>query len=150
MTTAEVSSLKRTLWADMRNRYSPIGRGVLTGQIKSYNDIPEGDIRRQLPRFQPENFPINLKLVRELEKIAAEKQCTPAQLALSWVRSISFRPGMPTVIPIPGATDPEKVRENAVEVELTKSDLEEIERILGEFEVKGERYHQYGMELADG
>jgi len=62
--------------------YSPIGRGFLTGQIKSPDDIPEGDFRRFLPRFQPENFEANMKLVKQLEQLAGKKKCTPAHLQL--------------------------------------------------------------------
>ena len=123
---------------------------MLTGHIKSFDDIPEKDIRRQLPRFQPENFEGNLKLVREVEKLAAQKQCTPAQLALAWVRNLSKRPKTPLVVPIPGATTVEKVRENAVEVELSEADVREIDKILEGFEVKGDRYHAHGMKLVNG
>ena len=130
--------------------YSPIGRGMLTGQIKSFADIPEGDIRQKLPRFQPENFEGNLQLVRALEKLASQKGCTPAQLALAWVRNLSRRPGMPLVIPIPGATTAEKVRENAVEVELSEKDSSEIDAILEKFVVAGDRYHAFGMKLVNG
>jgi pyridoxine 4-dehydrogenase len=68
--------------------YSPMGRGMLTGRIKSFEDIPDKDIRKLLPRFQPENFENNMKLVKELEAIATKKSCTLAQLALGWVRSL--------------------------------------------------------------
>jgi pyridoxine 4-dehydrogenase len=70
---------------ESRHSYSPIGRGILTGQIKSYNDIPEKDLRRMLPRFQPDVFENNMKLVKQLEAIAKKKSRTPVQLALSWL-----------------------------------------------------------------
>lgn len=69
--------------------YSPLSRGFLTGEIKSFNDIPEGDFRRGFPRFQPENFAANLKIVKEVEKLAQTKGCTTAQIAINWVRSQS-------------------------------------------------------------
>jgi pyridoxine 4-dehydrogenase len=123
---------------------------MLTGQIKSFDDIPEKDIRRILPRFQPENFENNMKLVRELEKIAKKKKCTPAQLALGWVRSLSKRGGMPEIIPIPGATTVERVLENSVEVELTEGEMDEIDSVLANCEVIGDRYHSFGMKHVNG
>lgn len=102
------------------------------------------------PRFQPENFETNIKLVKELEKIAEKKSCTPAQLALAWVRSLSNKKGMPTVIPIPSASTVERVKENAVEVELNEVDMKDIDAILASCEVIGERYNPEGMKMADG
>jgi pyridoxine 4-dehydrogenase len=66
--------------------YSPLSRGFLTGEIKSFNDIPEGDFRRGFPRFQPENFDTNLEIVKEVQKLSKEKGCTTAQIAINWVR----------------------------------------------------------------
>ncbi|HEX5432961.1 MAG TPA: aldo/keto reductase, partial [Candidatus Angelobacter sp.] len=66
--------------------YSPLGRGFLTGQIKKFEDLPADDYRRHAPRFQGENFKKNLDLVKHIEDMAREKNCTPAQLALAWVR----------------------------------------------------------------
>src|SRR3954463_468600 len=77
--------------------YSPLGRGFLTGQFKSPDDFPEGDFRKNHPRFQGENFQKNLDLVREVEKLAHEKGCTTAQLALAWVLAKGD-----DVVPIPG------------------------------------------------
>ena len=65
--------------------YSPLGRGFLTGRFQKFEDLPEDDYRRKSPRFQGENFQRNLDLVRRVEEMAAEKHCTPAQLALAWV-----------------------------------------------------------------
>ncbi len=113
---------------------------MLSGHIKSLDDLPENDVRRHYPRFQPENFAINLELVKQLENVAKEKGCTPAQLAIAWVRSLSKKPGMPVFIPIPGATSEVRVRENCVEVELTAEDLAAIDNILARFTVVGERY----------
>lgn len=130
--------------------YSPIGRGFLTGQIKSPDDIPEGDFRRFLPRFQPENFEANMKLVKQLEQLAGKKKCTPAQLAIGWVLALSKRPEMPTIIPIPGATTAERVEENSAAVELSEQEMKEIDGILEGFEAKGDRYHAHGMKHVNG
>jgi pyridoxine 4-dehydrogenase len=124
----------------MFTRYSPIGRGILTGQIKSPSDIPEDDFRRHCPRFQEDAFQVNIKLVHELEKIAKQRGCTPAQLAISWVKAQSRRNGNPEIIPIPGASSEERVLENAKEVSLSGDELTEIDSILKQFEIVGKRY----------
>ena len=123
---------------------------MLAGQFKSLEDLPQSDRRRMLPRFQPENFEKNLKLAKELENIAEKKDCTPAQLALAWVRSLSKKKGMPTIIPIPGSTTAARVKENAVEVELTEADLTDINTTLANCKVAGDRYQPEFMKLADG
>ncbi len=125
---------------------------MLSGQIKSFDDIPEKDMRRMLPRFQPANFENNMRLVRKLESLASEKHCTAAQLALAWVVSLSRKKGMPTIIPIPGASTVDHAVENgkANEVELSEGELVEIDRILATCEVVGERYHAAGMKSVNG
>ena len=125
---------------------------MLTGQITSFNDIPEKDMRRNLPRFQPPNFDNNMKLVREVEVLATKKNCTVSQLALAWVVSLSRREGMPRIIPIPGATTVERVVENgkAAGIELSKDELGRIDQILATCEVQGDRYHPAGMKLING
>lgn len=120
--------------------YSPLGSGLLTGEIKSPDDIPEGDIRRQMPRFQPGNFEHNITLVHQVNEMASKKGCTPGQLALGWVRTLSKRPGMPTIIPIPGATTVERVNENSKLVDLTDEEMAVIDGILDKMEVKGGRH----------
>lgn len=131
--------------------YSPLGRGFLTGQVKSLNDIPENDMRRGMPRFAPENFDKNLKLVEELEKIAKMKGCKPGQVGLAWVRAQSKKPDMPTMIPIPGATTVERVEENLVEVDLSDNDIKEIDSLLSSIEIVGGRYggHAAALEAGD-
>lgn len=128
---------------------APLGRGILTGRIKSPADFPEGDFRRFLPRFQPDVFDTNLRLVREVERVAARRGCTPAQVAINWVLGLSRRPGMPRIIPIPGASSPERARENAVEVELTDADMDELDRLARELAPVGARYHEHGMRMLD-
>lgn len=118
--------------------YSPVGRGILAGKMQSQADIPP--FLQRFPRFSPENFAHNLELVNKVKALAEKKGCTPAQLAISWTRCLARRPGMPTIIPIPGTTRPERVEENAVEVDLTDAEMGEIDEILAKFEVKGGRY----------
>lgn len=113
---------------------------MLTGQIKKPEDIPEGDFRKRLPRFSKENFGKNLELVRELEKIARKAGRTPAQLAISWVRSLSRKNGNPEIIPIPGSANVDRVNENSKYIPLSEKDLVEIDSILRSFEVVGGRY----------
>jgi pyridoxine 4-dehydrogenase len=121
--------------------YSPLGRGVLTGAVKSLADIPEGDFRHHLQRFKEENFQQNLKLIAEVKDLATRKGAAPAQIALAWVRSQSGRPGMPTIIPIPGGTTKEKVVENMGGAQvLSEAELAEIDAILREFAVAGTRH----------
>jgi len=114
---------------------------MLTGQIKSPNDIPKGDIRREMPRFAPENFHLNMELVERLQDVARKSGCTSGQLALAWVRQAGKSvKGHPQVIPIPGATTAERVNENTKVVKLDKAALAEIEKILSEVKVVGTRY----------
>jgi pyridoxine 4-dehydrogenase len=131
--------------------YSPLGRGFLTGQVKKLDDIPKDDIRRHSPRFsEPEAFEKNLELVRELEKLAKRKGCKPGQLAIAWVRAQGEKPDMPTIIPIPGASSPERIRENMTEVELSENDLKEIDSLLASIEIAGGRYAGAGAALEFG
>ncbi|RXG47821.1 hypothetical protein VDGE_04222 [Verticillium dahliae] len=131
--------------------YSPLGRGLLTGAIRSPAGIPDGDFRKVLPRYQPGNFEVNLKLADKVTEFAARKRCTAAQVAIAWLLAIARRPGMPTIIPIPGSSSPERVRENcaAAAVELSEADIAEIDDILAQFRPAGERYHEHGMHLLD-
>ncbi|KAI9670638.1 MAG: Pyridoxine 4-dehydrogenase [Alyxoria varia] len=118
--------------------YSPLGRGMLTGQIKKQSDVT-GRLAH-MPRFQPPYFEENLKLAKEVEKIAETKGCTPGQIALAWVKSFSGKKGMPTIIPIPGATSTERMLENTKEVTLSEKDMKDLAEILQRCEVKGGRY----------
>ncbi|KAI1855494.1 hypothetical protein JX265_004577 [Neoarthrinium moseri] len=122
--------------------YSPLGRGVLTGQIKSLDDLPADDMLRHYPRFQPDVFPINLEVVKHVESIAQKKGCKPSQLAINWTRAVAKKHGA-SVIPIPGATTAERVDENAKVVELTDEELAELDAILSKFEIQGSRYPDY-------
>jgi len=88
--------------------YSPLGRGFLTGGVTSLDRLRDGDARRRMPRFQPENLGRNLALVEELKAHAAAERCTPAQLAIAWVLS-----RRPFIVPIPGTSDVHRLEENA-------------------------------------
>lgn len=121
--------------------YSPLGRGFLTGQIRSPSDIPAGDIRLYLDRFQPENFDKNLALVEKLKEAAAKKQVTPAQLALAWVRANVNTPSTGAIIPIPGATAASRVKENTKLVELSSEEKAQLDEIISSFSVQGGRYN---------
>ncbi len=117
--------------------YSPLGRGFLSGRFRSPDDLPEGDFRRSNPRFQGENFERNLALVERVEELAAEKDCTPGQLALAWVLAQGD-----DVVPIPGTTTVEHLEENvaALEVELTPRELADLEAVFPRGAAAGERY----------
>jgi len=118
--------------------YSPIGRGFLTGDLKRPEDVPER--LKVYPRFQGEAFYENLKLVEEVERIAAKKGATSAQIAINWIRAKSGKDGLPTIIPIPGATTEGRVEENSKFIALSSTELAEIEEILSKFTVVGSRY----------
>jgi pyridoxine 4-dehydrogenase len=125
--------------------YSPLGRGFLTGQIKKREDMPQVDMRRHFPRFSEENFPKNIELVNKLEVISKTKGCTMPQLALAWVRQLGKRPGMPTIIPIPGATTEERVNENFAHISLTDAEMKELDDVLSSFQVAGHRYPEAAL-----
>ena len=123
--------------------YSPLGRGFLTGQIKRIKDLPEDDYRRHSPRFQGENFQKNLDLVSEIEHMAGEKGCTPAQLALAWVLAQGD-----DIVPIPGTKRQQRLEDNikALDVRLSADDLARIDRILPPGAAAGERYEATQMQ----
>lgn len=117
--------------------YSPLGRGFLTGEYKSFDDLPENDFRRRNPRFQGENFQKNIDLVAEVERIAKQKGVTPAQLALAWVMSRGD-----DVVPIPGTKHVRRLEENAVAASITLSadEIAQIEKVFPVGAAQGTRY----------
>ncbi|HEX8578120.1 MAG TPA: aldo/keto reductase [Allosphingosinicella sp.] len=127
--------------------YSPLGRGFLTGQFKTPDDFPEDDTRRRHPRFQGENFDKNIALVREIEGMAAEKGCSAAQLALAWVLAQGE-----DIVPIPGTKRRRWLDENigALDVTLSRADIERIDAILPPGAAAGDRYHAAGMQTING
>jgi pyridoxine 4-dehydrogenase len=133
------------------SRYGTLGHGFLGGKLNSHDDLDPEDFRRLLPRFQEEHFNHNLALLKEVKRLAAEKKCTEAQLALAWVLTLSKRPDMPTIIPIPGSKSVERIRENAAaaNVELSEEEMEQIAEIVKRCGVSGDRYHKHGMDSLD-
>jgi len=127
--------------------YSPLGRGFLTGRFRSFEDLPEDDYRRNSPRFQGDNFQKNLDLVQRVEEIARRKRCTPAQLALAWLLVQGDY-----IVPIPGTKQRRYLDENiaSLEIELTPSDLEEMEEVAPKGAAAGDRYHEAGMRTING
>jgi len=118
--------------------FSPLGRGFLTGQIKKNDDFPAGDIRRNNPRFQGENFQKNLQLVERVGQLAGRERCTPAQLALAWVLAQGE-----DMVPIPGTKRRLYLDENlgALDVKLTAADLARIDESLPRGAAAGLRYN---------
>jgi aryl-alcohol dehydrogenase-like predicted oxidoreductase len=126
--------------------YSPLGRGFLTGQIRRFEDLPEGDYRRESPRFQGENFKRNLDLVARIEKMAAAKGCTPAQLALAWVLAQGD-----DIVPIPGTKHRKYLEQNvaAMDVTLTAADLKQIDEVAPRGVAAGSRYPEAMMHMVN-
>ena len=127
--------------------YSPLGRGFLTGRFRSFEDLPEDDYRRNSPRFQGDNFQKNLDLVQRVEDIAGRNRCTPAQLALAWLLAQGD-----DIVPIPGTKQRRYLDENigSLQVELSPSDMEEIEEVAPKGAAAGDRYHEAGMRTING
>ncbi|WP_285244575.1 aldo/keto reductase [Pseudarthrobacter sp. fls2-241-R2A-127] len=117
--------------------YSPLGRGFLTGQIRSVDDFADDDFRRHSPRFQGENFTRNLELVDRVKELADQKQCTPGQLALAWLLAQGEH-----IVPIPGTKKRERLRENlgAVDVELSADELQLLDELAPAGSTAGARY----------
>ena len=120
--------------------YSPLGRGFLSGEIKSIDDFPEDDFRRDLPRFSPENFGKNLELVDEVGELAAAKGVTPSQLALAWVIAQG-------AVVIPGTKRRKYLDENtaAADIELSADDLAALDEVAPVGAAAGTRYSEGGM-----
>ena len=119
--------------------YSPLGRGLLTGEVRNAADIPEGDGRRRHPRFAEANLASNLALVRQIAGIARDKGCTPAQLVLAWLLAQG-----PDVVPIPGTKRIDRLADNlgALAVELTPDDIARIAAAVPPDAVAGTRYSE--------
>jgi aryl-alcohol dehydrogenase-like predicted oxidoreductase len=117
--------------------YSPLGRGFLSGRFRSPDDIPEGDFRRNNPRFQGENLERNLEIVDAVRELAEEKDATPAQIALAWVLAQGN-----DVVPIPGTKRREYLEQNvaASDLDLTDEDLRRLGEIAPPGVTAGDRY----------
>jgi len=120
--------------------YSPLGRGFLSGDIKSPEDFPENDFRKAIPRFQGEQFYKNIELVKEIKKLADEKGITPSQLAIAWIISKGF-------LPIPGTKRVKFVEQNivAASIALSTTELEKLEAIVPLGTSTGARYDEANM-----
>ncbi|MGA7631809.1 MAG: aldo/keto reductase [Terriglobales bacterium] len=127
--------------------YSPLGRGFLTGQFKTFDDLAEDDYRRFSPRFQGDNFQKNLDLVKEVEEMAHEKKCKPSQLALAWVLAQGE-----DIVPIPGTKRRKYLEENAaaVDVKLTSEDLRRLREVFPAGAAAGLRYPEHLMNMVNG
>jgi aryl-alcohol dehydrogenase-like predicted oxidoreductase len=126
--------------------YSPLGRGFLTGAFASPDDFADDDFRRNNPRFQGENFQKNLDLVAKVSEIASRIGCTPAQLALAWVLAQGD-----DIVPIPGTKRRKYLEENAgaVDISLTRSQIEEINAVFPMGAAAGMRYAEGGMKTVN-
>ena len=124
--------------------YSPLGRGFLSGNIKTIEDLPENDFRRGIPRFQGEQFQRNIELVEAIENMAKEKQITSSQLALAWIISKG-------IVPIPGTKRRKYLEQNiaASEMQLTENDLATLESIVPLGTDTGNPYDEFSMGLLD-
>jgi aryl-alcohol dehydrogenase-like predicted oxidoreductase len=121
--------------------YSPLGRGFLTGALRTAEDFAPDDFRRHSPRFQGENFTRNLELVDRVKELADQKKCTPAQLALAWLLAQGDH-----IVPIPGTKKRERLRENlgALDVELSRQDLTRLDELAPAGAAAGARYPHMG------
>lgn len=121
--------------------YSPLGRGVLTGRIRSVDDLEEGDSRRQLSRFQGDNFKKNLAIVDKFNELAKTKGCTSSQMVLAWLLEQS-----PNIFVIPGTKKIKYLEENvgAAKVTLSKEEEQQLRRLVQEAELVGDRDPYFG------
>lgn len=126
--------------------YSPLGRGFLTGQIKSFDDLSADDYRRNSPRFQGDNFAHNLALVEQVRHLAKEKRCSAAQLALAWVLAQGEE-----IVPIPGTKRRRYLQENvgALEVQLTSDDLRRLDEVMPPDIAAGKRYPEATLAMVN-
>ncbi len=122
--------------------YSPLGRGFLTGAIKKIDNLAENDFRRFNPRFQGENFEYNLTILKQIEELAAKKNCTAPQIVLAWLLAQGE-----DIVPIAGTKRIKYLEENAeaVNISLTKEELVLLEKIAPKNAAKGSRYPENTM-----
>ena len=122
--------------------YAPLGRSMLTGSVKGKADLPEGDRRLAHPRFQAEHLDANVKIVKRLEELAAQKKCTPAQLVLAWLLAQGKE-----IVTIPGTKRKQRVEENlaALDLKLSAADIEKISAVAPVGAASGPRYPADGM-----
>lgn len=126
--------------------YSPLGRGFLTGKIKTQGDLHETDVRRNHPRFQEENVQSNLRIVKEIEQFASEKKCTPAQVALAWVLAQGE-----DIVPIPGTRRSLYLEQNveALDLRLTPEEVQRLSNAIPPGITAGSRYPEQAMKAVN-
>lgn len=126
--------------------FSPLGRGLLTGQVTAATQFGEGDIRASLPRFEHEALEANLALVDLVTKVAERKNATVGQVALAWLLA-----QQPWIVPIPGTRRLERLDENlgSADLDLTSEDLEELESASASVQVQGDRYPEAMQKMID-
>lgn len=117
--------------------YSPLGSGLLTGK---HSDLDGNDMRSHFDKFQGDNLKENLKMVKVIEDLATEKDCTAAQLSLAWIVKQSGRNGMPRIVPIPGCSSVSRVDENLKVVSLSEEEFEKLDSVVQKMDFKGARY----------
>lgn len=124
--------------------YSPLGRGFLSGELKTPEDLPADDFRRTIPRFQGEQFYKNIDLVNAINQLASAKNITSSQLALAWVLSKGH-------LPIPGTKRIKYLEQNiaATDIQLTSEELERLESIIPLGTITGDRYNADGMKMVN-
>jgi aryl-alcohol dehydrogenase-like predicted oxidoreductase len=124
--------------------YSPLGRGFLSGDIKTPNDFPEDDFRKTIPRFQGEQFYKNIELVNQINKMAAEKEITSSQLAIAWIIAKG-------ILPIPGTKQVKYIEQNiaASKMVLSSEELNQLEAIIPLGTITGARYDDANMTAID-
>lgn len=126
--------------------FSPLGRGYLTGKIDEHTTFDKTDFRNSVPRFSPQARKANRSLVELIESMAKRKKATPAQVALAWLLAQK-----PWIVPIPGTTRLERLQENvlATSVELSETDLREIESTASKITVQGHRYSEASQQMVN-
>ncbi|KAJ5207079.1 Aldo/keto reductase subgroup [Penicillium cf. griseofulvum] len=127
--------------------YSPVGRGLLTGQIQSFSDLPENDFRRMLPKYAQEHFPKIHELVQGLKDVANNHGSTPAQVAIAWLLAQG-----PDIIPIPGTKSIKNLDQNtnSLSLKLTDMELQDIRMLIKRTEIPGGRYPDMMMDSVFG
>jgi len=127
--------------------YSPLGRGFLSGTIRSIDDLAQDDYRRTAPRMQGENFQKNLDLVDKVNEMAETRGCTASQLALAWLLAKDEN-----LVTIPGTTKMSRLEENAAaaDIELTADEMAAIDAVAPKGAAAGTRYSEFGMKMVDG
>ncbi len=126
--------------------FAPLGRGFLTGQVKRAEEYPEGDFRRNDPRYQGENFDANMRAASVVRELAARKAATPAQIALAWLLHRGD-----DIVPIPGTKRRKYLEENvaAADISLDATDMAELDAALAPDKIAGPRYHPDNMKYVD-